>query len=257
MKICVLMKQVASEDSPLSISDDNKSVDNVSLNLVTNEPDSYALEEALLIKEKTSGEVTICTLGPDSAHQVIKDGLAKGADNAIHITTDNLDSISPLCIAKMIACKIKDQNFDLILSGLQSNDYGYAQLGILISELLNYSHASLVMGTEVLDNNAIKVKRELENGWFQWSELNLPSSLSIQSGINQPRYATLKGIMSVKNKTVDKYSSEELGLELESGYSINEISIPKKSKETQIIEGNVDEIVEKLTDVLKNKIKIC
>ena len=109
----------------------------------------------------------------------------------------------------------------------------------------------------MLINNTIKVKRELENGWFQWSELNLPSSLSIQSGINQPRYATLKGIMSVKNKTVDKYSSEQFGLELEPGYSINEISIPKKSKETQIIEGSVDEIVEKLTDVLKNKIKVC
>ena len=257
MKICVLMKQVASEDSPLSISDNNKSIDSVSLNLVTNEPDSYALEEALLIKEATSGEVTVCTLGPDSANQVIKDGLSKGAENAIHITTDNLDSISPLSTAKIIAHKIKDLNFDLILSGLQSNDYGYAQLGMLIAELLNYSHASLVMGTEILDDNTIKVKRELENGWFQWSELKLPSSLSIQSGINQPRYATLKGIMSVKNKTVDKYSSEEFGLELEPGYSINEISIPKKYKETQIIEGSVDEIVEKLTDVLKNKIKVC
>ena len=113
MKICVLIKQVASEDSPISISDNKKGIEQASLNLVTNEPDSYALEEALLIKEKTSGEVTICTLGSESSQQVIKDGLAKGADNAIHITTDNLDSISPLCIAKIIACKIKDQNFDL------------------------------------------------------------------------------------------------------------------------------------------------
>ena len=93
----------------------------------------------------------------------------------------SIDSISPLSIAKIIAHKIKDQNFDLILSGLQSNDYGYAQLGMLIAELLNYSHASLVMGTEILDNNTIKVKRELENGWFQWSELDLPASLTIQS----------------------------------------------------------------------------
>ena len=253
MKICVLMKQVASEDSPLSIN--NNSIDKSSLNLVTNEPDSYALEEALLIKEKTNGEVVICTLGPESSQQVIKDGLAKGADRAVHIICDELETMSPLDLAKIITKKIENENFDLILSGLQSNDLGYSQLGILISELLNYSHASLVMGTEI-NNNILKVKKELENGWFQWSELNLPCSLSIQSGINQPRYATLKGIMSVKNKPVDKVDFKDLGVSQNPGYRIDEISIPTKSKETQIIEGSVDEIVEQLVDVLKNKIKV-
>ena len=256
MKICVLIKQVASEDSPISISDDKKSISRTSLNLVTNEPDAYALEEALLIKEKTSGEVTICTLGPESSQQVIKDGLAKGADKAIHIMHDNIGSISPLNMAKIITHKIKDESFDLILSGLQSNDYGYAQLGILLSELLNYSHASLVMGTKIQENNNIKVKRELENGWFQWSALSLPSSLSIQSGINQPRYATLKGIMSVKSKSVDKCNADDFGLNLDSGYSIDGIYVPKKSKETEVIEGSTDEVVERLTDILKNEIKI-
>ena len=256
MKICVLIKQVASEDSPISISDDNKSIDKVSLNLVTNEPDTYALEEALLIKEKTSGEVTICTLGPESSQQVIKDGLAKGADKAIHIMHDNTDFLSPLNMAKIIAHKIKTENFDLILSGLQSNDYGYSQLGILLSELLNYTHASLVMGTEIQEDSTIRVKRELESGWFQWSRLNLPSSLSIQSGINQPRYATLKGIMSVKNKSVEKCNADDFGLNLESDYSIDGIYVPEKSKETEIIQGSTDEIVKRLTDILKNEIKI-
>ena len=200
--------------------------------------------------------MTICTLGPESSQQVIKDGLAKGADKAIHIMHDNIESISPLNMAKIITHKIKDENFDLILSGLQSNDYGYAQLGILLSELLNYSHASLVMGTKIQENNNIRVKRELENGWFQWSTLNLPSSLSIQSGINQPRYATLKGIMSVKNKPVDKCNTDDFGLNLDPGYSIDGIYVPKKSKETEVIEGSTDEVVERLTDILKNEIKI-
>ena len=253
MKVCVLIKQVASEDSPLSIN--NNMIDKASLNLVTNEPDSYALEEALLIKEKTDGEVTICTLGPESSQQVIKDGLAKGADKAIHIICDDTDTMSSLDIAKTITKKIENENFDLILSGLQSNDFGFAQLGIIISELLDYSHASLVMGTEII-NDTLKVKKELENGWFQWSELKLPASLSIQSGINQPRYATLKGIMSVKSKPVDKINFSDLGLSLNPGYTINEISIPKKSKETQIIEGETDQIVAQLTDILKNKIKV-
>ena len=253
MKICVLIKQVASEDSPLSIN--NNKIDKESLNLVTNEPDSYALEEALLIKEKTEGEVTICTLGTESSQQVIKDGLAKGADKAIHIICDDIEAMSSLNIAKTITAKIQNENFDLILSGLQSNDYGFAQLGIIISELLDYSHASLVMGTEITDDT-LKVKKELENGWFQWSELKLPASLSIQSGINQPRYATLKGIMSVKSKPVDKINFSDLGLSLDTGYTIDEISVPKKSKETQIIEGETDYIVEQLTDILKNKIKV-
>ena len=254
MKICVLIKQVASEDSPLKIKDDQQTIDKSSLNLVTNEPDTYALEEALLIKEKTEGEVIICTLGPESSQQVIKDGLAKGADKAIHIVCDDTHNMSPLDLAKIITKKIEGENFDLVLSGLQSNDYGFAQLGIIISELLNHSHASLVMGTDINDNT-VKVKKELENGWFQWAELNLPATLSIQSGINQPRYATLKGIMSVKNKPVDKIDYLDLGISVNPGYDINSVSIPIKSKETQMIEGSVDEIVEELTDILKNKIK--
>ena len=256
MKICVLMKQVASEDSPLKINDDKQTIDSVSLNLVTNEPDTYALEEALLIKEKTSGEVTICTLGPDSSQQVIKDGLAKGADRAIHISGIDTTTLSPLEMAKIINHKIKDENFDIILSGLQSNDFGYAQLGIIIAEYLNYSHASLVMGTEILNNQSIKVKRELENGWFQWAELALPTCLSIQSGINQPRYATLKGIMSVKNKEVQEFSKDNLDYEENNSYKVMEKFIPQKSKETETIDGSPDEIVEKVIDIMKNKLRL-
>ena len=256
MKICVLIKQVASEDSSLIINNEKSGIESNGINLVTNEPDSYALEEALLLKEQTSGEVVICTLGPESCNQIIKDGLAKGADRAIHITCDSSEKLSPLNIAKIIAKKLNEENFDLILSGLQSNDYGYAQIGILISEILNCSHASLVMGTEILNNNSIKVKRELENGWFQWSELDLPSSLSIQSGINEPRYSTLKGIMSVKNKTIETCNSDEIYSDLNNGYVQKEISLPKKSKETYKIEGSTDDIVANIIDVLKNKIKV-
>ena len=111
------------------------------------------------------------------------------------------------------------------------------------------------MGTDI-NNNIIKVKKELENGWFQWAELSLPATLSIQSGINQPRYATLKGIMSVKNKSVDKVDYSDLGVSQNPGYEIQSVSMPVKSKETQVIEGSVDDIVEQLTDILKNKIKI-
>ena len=256
MKICVLIKQVASEDSPLIINSDKSGIESDGVNLITNEPDTYALEEALLLKEQSNGEVVICSFGPESCNQVIKDALAKGADRAIHIVSDNHDKLSPLNIAKTICEKIKSENFDLILSGLQSNDFGFSQTGIIISELLNCSHASLVMGTEILSDSTIKVKRELENGWFQWSELNLPASLSIQSGINEPRYSTLKGIMSVKNKPVDSCNSSDIISNLDNGYSLKEVSIPVKTKETIKIEGSTDEIVEEMINVLKNNIKV-
>tara|TARA_B100001750_G_C15344968_1_gene514175 strand:+ start:84 stop:863 length:780 start_codon:yes stop_codon:yes gene_type:complete len=257
MKICVLIKQVASEDSSLILNNDKLTLDQASINFVSNEPDTYALEEALQLKENNNADVTVCTFGGESCRQVLKDALAKGADNAIYISDENLDSNSPLNIAKIISSSIKDQNFDLILSGLQSNDVGYSQIGLLVAEYLNTSHASLVMGTEILNNGEkIKVKLELENGWFQWSELNLPASLTIQSGINTPRYATLKGIMSVKNKEVKEFGKDNITYNKNNSYNTIERFIPQKSKETTIIDGSADEITEKMIDVLKNKLRL-
>ena len=257
MNICVLIKQVASEDSPLLLNDDKLSLKTDSINFVSNEPDTYALEEALQLKEKNDANVTVCTLGPESARQVLKDALAKGADNGIFISDEGIDISSPLNIAKTISSALKDNNYDLILSGLQSNDIGFSQVGLLVAEYLKTSHASLVMGTEIINNGSdIKVKLELENGWFQWSELKLPASLTIQSGINSPRYATLKGIMSVKNKEVKEFSKNDLSISENNGYSVLEKFTPIKSKETTTIQGSADEISEQLADVLKNKIRV-
>jgi len=256
MKICVLIKQVCSEDSSIELNDDKLTLNQDGLNLVSNEPDTYALEEALLIKEKTEGEVVICTFGSETAKQVIKDGLAKGADSGIYISDKDANSNDPLITAKIIANTLKSENFDMVLSGLQSNDNGHSQVGLLIAQMLNTSHASLVMGTEILNNRTIKVKQELENGWFQWSELDLPASLTIQSGINLPRYATLKGIMSVKNKQVEEFDGNNHKDALASSFIIHERFIPIKSKETVTIQGSPDDITSELLDVLKNKIKV-
>ena len=257
MKICVLIKQVPSEDSSLILNDDKLTLDNASINFVSNEPDTYALEEALQIKESEGAEVTVCTLGPESSRQVLKDALAKGADDAIFISDKDLDTTSPLNIAKIISSVIKDKNFDLVLSGLQSNDIGYSQIGLLIAEYLSTSHASLVMGTEMIDSGSkVKVKLELENGWFQWSELALPASLTIQSGINSPRYATLKGIMSVKKKEVLEFAKDTIDYEENNNYKVVEKFAPQKSKQTTKVEGSPDEIADQLVDILKNKLRL-
>jgi len=257
MKICVLIKQVPDKNSSLTIAEDLRSLEENNITWVSNESDNYALEEALLIKESHGGEVIACTLGNESAGQVLKDAMAKGADRSIFLSDSQFDSLDILSIAKVFASAIKDEGFDLILSGLQSDDQGNSQLGLILAELLGMTHASLVMGTEVVDDNTIKVKRELEGGWFQWTKLSIPSSISIQSGINTPRYATLKGIMMVKNKTTDKLSAQDVGvLNQTPMVKQKKLYVPEKSKETVFIEGSPDEIAGKLVDVFKNEIKV-
>tara|TARA_B100001146_G_C16134319_1_gene413833 strand:+ start:47 stop:826 length:780 start_codon:yes stop_codon:yes gene_type:complete len=257
MKICVLMKQVPDKNASLTISEDHCSLEKNNITWVANESDNYALEEALLIKESHGGEVVACTLGQESALQILKDAMAKGADRSIFISDDQLEKLDILSIAKVFVSALENENFDLILSGLQSDDQGNSQLGIILAELLNMSHASLVMGTEVQNDNSVKVKRELEGGWFQWTKLSLPSSISIQSGINTPRYATLKGIMMVKNKTTTHLTTQDLNTEIKTSMiNIEKLYVPEKSKETIFLEGSNDEIVEKLIDVFKNDIKV-
>jgi len=258
MKIAVLMKQVPNEDAAIKIDSGSNSIIEDNVTFITNEPDTYALEEALLMKDNMDNidEVIVCTMGPESAQQTIKDALAKGADRGIFINNSDQKYQDPLYRAKIIAKAFEKENFDIILSGLQSDDDGYAQLGILMAEILSMNHASLVMGTEFIDDKTVKVKRELENGWFQWSELKLPISLTIQSGLNQPRYASLKGIMGVKKKTIDSHTLENLGIDGSSQTELIKLFNPEKTKVTEYIDGTNDEIVEKLVHILKNEIKV-
>jgi len=255
MKIAVLIKQVPGAESPLPLASDNKWIDESSITFVMNPPDNFALEEALLLKEKLGeGEVVILSMGPSRVQKVIREGLAKGADRGIHIEENDLIEKDPLIISKQLSSVLKSENFDLILSGLQSDDTGMGQTGVLIGEILGMSTATLVIETD-LKEDSIKVKRELESGWFQWVELPLPASISIQSGLNTPRYPSLKGIMGAKRKEV-KIIPHSDQLQIQNVQSVNELSIPKTSKQTEVIEGDVDAIVSRLVDVLKKEIKV-
>ena len=178
----------------------------------TNEPDSFALEESLRLKEKHSGEVVAISMGPERAKQTIKEALAKGADRGIHIADDQFYKLDPLSSARSLAAAIKDEKFDLILTGLQSDDQGFGQTGVLLAELLGLPHATIIMQIGTYPEGHMKLKRELEAGWFQRVELPLPAVLSIQSGINKPRYATLKGIMAAKKKEIVTVNRASLGI---------------------------------------------
>ena len=256
MKIAVLVKQVFDKDSNINISADGSLSNREDLTLATNECDSYALEEALQIKEQKGGEVIVLSVGSDSVLSVIKDGLAKGANRGLHIKVDNEEEMDALELAKLIQSALKEENVDMVFSGLQSDDKGFGQTGILLAELMNLSHASLVMGTEMQDDSTIRIKRELEAGWFQWVDLSLPASLSIQSGINKPRYSSLRGIMMMKKKPIDTKTIEDLGFTSSQKTKVVKMYVPEKTKETVYIDGSVNEIVDQLVDKFANDIKV-
>lgn len=251
MKIIVLMKQVANKDAVLRIGPDEKWINETDIAMQTNESDGYALEEALRLKEaKGEGEVVVCTLGPQSAKTVIKDALARGADRAIHVVVDDANKLSPYQIAKAIADAIRDENPDLVFAGLQSDDASYGQTGVVLAELLGIPHGTIVIEVDRGSlGESLRIKRELESGWYQWFNYKLPALFTIQSGISQIRYASLKGIMAAKKKEIrDVAPAIEA---FSGGQTIQKVYMPLKTKQTQML-GNGDakagavELVEKL-----------
>src|SRR6202789_372255 len=185
MKIIVAIQQVPMRDSALHPAASGKWIDEADLSYEINEPDAYALEEALQLKEKHGGEVVAVLAGPERGSQTIREALAKGADRAIHIECDDLASLDTLGIASRLAAAIKDENADLILTGLQSDDLGLGQTGVILAELLSLPHATLILKIEKTDTG-LKLLRELEDGWFQRLELPLPAALTIKSGTTNP-----------------------------------------------------------------------
>lgn len=258
MKIIVCLKQVPARDAVLRLNSASCWIEESDLTFEVNEPDLYALEEALRLKEKHGGEVVVCTLGPARAQQAIKEALAKGADRALHLDDNVFISLDAFGIAQALAAAIRKEDPDLVLTGLQSDDSGFAQTGVILAELLGLPHATIIMEIQAQEKS-LKVKRELEAGWFEWMELPLPALLTIQSGINKPRYATLKGIMGAKSKPIQKLGAGELSLTaeaLEPRQKITRVYTPVKAAKTQFFEGSPKEIAETLLDKLKNEARV-
>ena len=258
MKIIVCLKQVPKNDSILRINEQQTWIQERDLTYEINESDAYALEEALQLKEKHGGEVIALSLGPPRVQSVIKEALARGADRGLHLEDAAFDHLDAFSIGAVIAAAAKTEPFDLLLTGLQSDDFGYAQTGVIAAELLGLPHATIVMDVQLQDGG-IRVKRELESGFFQWVGLPLPAVLTIQSGINTLRYATLKGIMAAKKKEIRKLDSAALGLDKETlapKQEIRRIYFPEKTKQTQIIEGSAAEAAAKLIEKLKNEARV-
>jgi len=253
VNIIVCIKQVPAKDAPLSIA--GNWIRESDIGFEMNEPDSYALEEALRLKEKHGGEVIALSMGPERVKQTIKEALAKGADRGIHIMDDNFAQLDPLGSAKSIAAAIQQQKHDLVLTGLQSDDHGFGQTGVLLAGVLDVPHATIIMAIEV-DGQKMKLKRELEAGWFQHLECPLPAVLTIQSGINKVRYATLKGIMAAKKKEITTIARESLGVSVEPTQRVEKIYVPTKTKKTEFLTGTPKEVAGKLVEKLKFEARV-
>ncbi len=252
MKIAVCIKQVITREWLLRVDDDATWVRDRDASFEMNEPDAYALEEALRLKEQHGGEVVVCSAGPARVLQVIREALSRGADRAIHVESDELATADAFAVAENLAAAISAEGVDLVLTGLQSDDQGFGQTGVLLAELLGIPHATIIMEVQVMDGE-LRVKRELEGGWFQWVAMPTPALLTIQSGINQLRYATLKGIMAAKKKEVRKVAPEAATIAC---HEIVKLYVPERVKQTQLIEGSCTDTAKELVRILREDARV-
>ncbi|MCU1334972.1 MAG: electron transfer flavoprotein beta-subunit [Bryobacterales bacterium] len=259
MKIAVAIKQVPLRDSPLRVNAAGTWIEEDNLSFEINEPDAYALEEALQLREKHGGEVIVLSAGPARASQTIREALAKGADRAIHIEHADLASLDTLGVGHLLAAALRNESPDLILTGLQSDDLGYGQTGVVLAELLGLPHSTIIMQVQVMNDvqpGKLRVKRELEDGWFQHIEMPLPAVLTIQSGLNKLRYATLMGIKKAKTKEIKVVSAAELGALPPPSAVIEKIYAPEKSNQAQIFEGDAKTAAAKLVEKLRFEARV-
>jgi electron transfer flavoprotein beta subunit len=251
MKIAVCIKQVPTREWQPRLDAARTWIDDRDASYEMNEPDAYALEEALRLKEQHGGEVVVCSAGPARVAQVIREALARGADRAIHVESDALAAADAFGVADALAGAVRDEAFDLILTGLQSDDQGFAQTGVVLAERLGRPHATIIMEVQAQDAT-LRVKRELEGGWFQWVSMPLPAVLTIQSGINQLRYATLKGIMAAKKKEIRTVAPAAVAAR----QRIARLYVPQRQKQTEILGGSPAEAATALVQRLREERRV-
>jgi electron transfer flavoprotein beta subunit len=252
MKIAVCLKHVVTRDAAVRVDEARTWIRDRDASFELNEPDAYALEEALRLKEKHGGEVIAVSAGPGRVTQALREALARGADRAIHVDGEALARADASVVGKSLAAALKDEAVDLVLTGLQSDDQGFAQVGVIVAEALGLSHATIVMEVQV-DGPRLRVRRELEGGWFQWVAMPLPALLTIQSGINQLRYATLKGIMAAKKKEIRAVAAPASAAPRQ---RIVSVYMPEKSKQTRMIAGSPAEAAKELVRALREDARV-
>ena len=259
MKIITCLKEVPGSETRYEINDETSWIKDSNLTLEISECDQYALEEALKLRERHGGEVTVLTLGREHSQKSIRKALAMGADKGILIRDEEGQTSSPFAAATVLAAALRNREYDLLLAGTQSDDFSYAQTGVLLAELLDLPHASIIMKIEAHpEEQKVKALREMESGWFEWLQMPMPAVLTIQAGISQIRYISLKGIMQARKKEIQILELGDLGVDLDSlpQLKILHLYFPKAEKRAEILEGDAQAVASRLVEKLKKEAKV-
>jgi len=257
------MKQVPDTESKIKIAPDGNGIDTEGIKYVMNPFDEFAVEESLKIKEKLGGSVTIVCMGPDRATEAIRTALAMGADKGVHLNDPAFEGSDSLGIAKLLAKAIGPLDCDLILCGKQAVDEDNAQVYAALAEILNIPHVSVVTNLEVgEDGKSAVAQREVEGGAKEIVETSLPAVVAAQKGLNEPRYASLPGIMKAKKKPIDKldlaavgFSADEVG-GAGAKVKLSDYTLPPERAAGKVLEGEVEEIAPEVVKLLREEAKV-
>lgn len=253
MRIAVCMKAVVDPQSRFELDADG-ALRPDQLRFEVNEYDLYAVEEAIRLAEAQEGQVTVISLGTEGAVAGLRKGLAMGAHDAVHIDCDP-DDLDANGIARLLGAALADGNYDLVLAGVESDDLGGSQVGVLLAEALGYASTTLVVGTSAPTGGAMQVRRELEGGEHANVEIQLPAVLTIQSGINEPRYPSLKGIMAAKRKELAVKTAADLGFADLPARKVESLGLtpPPPRELARMIEGEPEEAAQELVRILREE----
>ena len=259
MEILVCVKRVPdTSENEIEVNRDGTDIERDDLVYSVNEWDNYAVEEAIQIRDKVGGSVTVVSVGDEEAEEVVRREMAMGADKGILLSDDTFEGSDGKGVASIIKAEVEKGNYDLIMTGAQA-DEGAGQVGGMLAAMLDWPYASLVNLIEIVDDKKIKVGREIAGGNQEMYEIDLPCVLSIQTGINEPRYVGIRGIRKVASMEIPVHGTSELGIEPESvgksGAKVKRLDyfVPELGEGAEILEGSADEIIDKLIELLKAK----
>jgi electron transfer flavoprotein beta subunit len=259
MEIAVCVKRVPdTAENEIEVNKDGTDIERDDLVYSVNEWDNYAVEEAIQIRDEVGGSVTILSVGDEESEEVVRREMAMGADKGVLLSDDAFEGSDGKGIASILKAEIEKGDFDLILTGAQADD-GAGQVGGMLAAMLDLPFASLVNSIEVVDDKKLKIGREIEGGNQELSEIELPCVLSIQTGINEPRYVGIRGIRKVASVEIPVHGTTDLGLSAdnvgEAGAKAKRLDyfVPELGEGAEMLEGSTEEIIEKLMELLKAK----
>jgi electron transfer flavoprotein beta subunit len=259
MEILVCVKRVPdTAENEIEVNGSGSDIERDDLVYSVNEWDNYAVEEAIQIRDKVGGSVTVITVGDDESEEVLRREMAMGADNGLLLCDDAFEGADGKGIATLLKAAVQKGKYDLILSGAQADD-GAAQVGGMLAAMLDYPYASLVNKIEVIDGGKLKVGREIEGGNQEMNEIQLPCVLSIQTGINEPRYVGIRGIRKVASVEIPQHGAADLGVDAATvgaaGAKVKRVDyfVPEMGEGAEMLEGSTEEIIAKLIELLKAK----